>query len=111
MPLPGDLNTITVTGTFKDVRGNVASGTVTFTPSVVPLIDNVGHVVVDGPTVATLNGSGQISTVLACTDNANLSAFTYTISPTINGAQTASYPAKSVPHSLGSTVDLTALLP
>ena len=111
MPLPGDLTTITVTGTFLTVQGVAASGTVTFTPSVVPLIDNVGNVIVDGPVVATLNGSGQISVVLACTDNANIPAFTYTIAPAINGTSAALYPLKAIPHTLGSTVDLTALLP
>lgn len=111
MPLPGDLNTITVTGTFLDIFGNAASGTVTFTPSVLPLTDAVGHVIIEGPTVATLNGSGQISVVVACTDNANLSAFTYTITPSINGSPAASYPGKALPHTLGSTVNLTALLP
>jgi hypothetical protein len=111
MPLPGDLTTITVTGTFLSVRGAVATGAVTFTPSVVPLVDSVGHVIVDGPTTATLNGSGQISAVLACTDNANLPAFTYTVSIAVNGATTAAYPGKAIPHTLGSTVDLTALLP
>lgn len=111
MALPGDLTTITVTGTFLSVLGAAASGTVTFTPSVLPLIDNVGHVIVEGPAVAVLNGSGQISIVLACTDNTNIPAFTYTVAPKINGAQVAAYPLKAVPHTLGSTVDLTALLP
>lgn len=111
MPLPGDLTTITVTGTFLSYQGSVATGTVTFTPSVLPLIDNVGHVIIDGPTVATLDGSGHISVVLACTDNANIPAFTYTITPTINGALPSAYPSKAIPHTLGLTVDLTALLP
>jgi len=61
--------------------------------------------------VATLNGSGQISTVVLCTDSANVTGFTYTIGVAVNGAATASYPAKTISHSLGSTVDLTALLP
>jgi hypothetical protein len=111
MPLPGDLTTITVTGSFLSVLGVASTGTVTFTPSVVPLVDSVGNVIIDGPSVATLNGSGQISIVLACTDNTNLSAFTYTVGIAVNGAGTASYPAKAIPHTLGSTVDLTALLP
>jgi hypothetical protein len=111
MSLPGDLTTITVTGTFLTILGAAATGKVTFTPSVVPLTDSVGHVIIDGPTVATLDGSGHISVVLACTDNANLPAFTYEVAPAINGAAASRYPAKALPHSLGSTVDLTALLP
>jgi len=109
--LPGDLTTITVTGTLLNVFGVKATGTVTFTPSALPLIDAVGHVIVDGPTAVTLTGSNDVSVVLACTDNANIPAFTYTIGIALNGAPTAQYPGKAIPHTLGSTVDLTALLP
>lgn len=111
MPLPGDLNTITVTGTFKTVAGAVASGTVTFIPSTIPLIDSVGHVLIDATTVATLNGSGQISVAVACTDNTNLPAFTYTIQVVLNGAGASMSGAKTLPHTLGSTVDLSSVLP
>jgi hypothetical protein len=111
MPLPGDLNTITVTGTLLNVLGVKATGTVTFTPSVLPLNDSVGHVTIEGPTSAALDGVNNMSVVLVCTDNANLPAFTYTISVALNGAAAAQYPGKSIPHTLGTTVDLTALLP
>ena len=111
MPLPGDLTTITVTGTFKDVLGNAASGTVAFVPSTIPLVDPVGHVLIDATTVATLNGSGQISVAVACTDNTNLPAFTYTIQVVLNGAGVSVSGAKALPHTLGSTVDLSSVLP
>lgn len=111
MPLPGDLTTITVTGTLLDIFGVKATGTVTFTPSVLPLIDSVGHVVIEGPTTGALDGTNTLSMVLACTDNANLPAFTYTIAVALNGASAAQFPGKAIPHTLGTTVDLTALLP
>lgn len=111
MPLPGDLTTITVTGALLDVFGVKATGSVSFTPSVLPLTDSTGHVIIEGPTTAGLDGVSNLSVVLACTDNANLPAFTYTIAVSLNGAQAAQYPGKAIPHTLGTTVDLTALLP
>lgn len=112
MSLPGDLTKIIVTGSFLTFRGNIPTGTVMFTPSAT-LTDTTGKVVVGTPTVATLNGSGQISVAVACTDNANFSpaTFTYTVTVALNGSVGGSYPAKSLPHTLGSTIDLTALLP
>lgn len=111
MPLPGDLTTITVTGTLLDIFGNKAPGTVTFTPSVLPLTDSVGHVVIEGPTTASLDGFNNVNIVVVCTDNANLPAFTYTIAVALGGAPAAQFPGKAIPHTLGTTVDLTALLP
>lgn len=113
MPLPGDLATITVTGTFLDPAGNPASGTVTFDPGTVTLTDATGHAILAAPVTITLTASGQLSAVLPCTDNATLSPgpFTYTITAALEGMPAASYPGKALPRSLGATADLSALLP
>ena len=113
MALPGNINTITVTGTFLTPAGAPASGTVTFTPSVSTLIDSAGHAILAAPVTATLNSSGVISEVLACTDNTTLTGapFTYSVAVALNGQPASAYPGKSVPHTLGSSVNLATLLP
>lgn len=113
MPMPGNIVTITVTGTFLTPWGSPATGTVTFDPGAVTLIDSAGHAILASPVTVTLNGSGQISAVLACTDNTTLTGtpFTYSVEVALGGQPVSAYPGKSVPHTLGSTVDLSTLLP
>ena len=113
MALPGNVNAITVTGTFLTPAGAAATGTVTFTPSVSTLIDSAGHAILASPVTATLNGSGQISQALACTDNGTLTGapFTYSVTVALGGLPGSAYPGKSLPHTLGASVDLSTLLP
>lgn len=109
---PGNLQFITVTGKFFTFSGAAASGTVTFTPVALPLTDAPAHQIIDGPTVATLNGSGAFSVRMVCTGNTDLVPFnwTYTITTAIGGV-VSSYPGKLIPYSPLSTVDISALLP
>ncbi len=67
MPLPGDINTITLTGTYLDMRGNALSGTVTFTPSTPLLVDGVSNKILGGLGVTVALSSGSFSVVLPCT--------------------------------------------
>jgi hypothetical protein len=113
--LPGDLTTITVTGTYIDGSGNQLAGYVTFTPTA-DLVDSTGHTVLRAtPLTATLSG-GSISIVLPCTDNATLSPDTwaYTIAETIsdglNNLPIRTYTVQ-LPHTLGASVDLSTLVP
>ena len=112
MPLPGGLTTITVTGTFLDAKGNAASGTVTFAPSTPVLTDSAGHAVLTMPVTVVLS-SGRLSVVLPTTDNASLlpAPWTYTVSVALEGMPASACPGKAIPSTLGSTVDLSALLP
>jgi hypothetical protein len=111
--LPGNVNAITVTGTFLTPAGAPATGTVTFNPGTGVFIDAAGGAILASPVVATLNGSGQISAVLACTDNVTLSGtpFTYAITIALNGQAGSVYPNKSLPHALGASVNISTLLP
>ena len=113
MALPGNVNTITVTGTFLTPAGAPATGTVTFNPGSGVFIDAGGPVILASPVTATLNGSGQISAVLACTDNVTLSGtpFTYSVQIALGGQPASAYPNKSLPHTLGATVNISTLLP
>lgn len=109
---PGNLQFITVTGTFLGPQGAPATGTVTFTPTPAPLKDIPSALFTGGPVTVTLNGSGAFSVSLLCTGNNDLvpSAWTYTITTVINGA-TGTSTGKSIPYSPSSTIDISDLLP
>lgn len=113
MPFPGNIVTITVTGSFLTPTGAPASGTVTFNPGPVTLIDSAGHAILASPVTVTLNGSGQIAVVLPCTDDPVLSGvpFTYAVTVALGGQPPSTYPGKSIPRAFGATVDLSLLLP
>jgi len=110
MPLPGDLSTVTVTGTFRDAAGAPQLGSVTFAPSA-NLTDATGEVVVWAtprpyPLAAGILAAGP----LAATDNADLSpsGWTYAVTVAVQGAMPDTFwaPLPSSP----STVDFTALV-
>ena len=112
MALPGDLSTVTVTGTILDPAGVPLRGgaTITFTPSA-DVTDATGRVVIPAtPRTFYLSAQGTFSTLpLAATDNADLSpAWTYLIEADLAGAPGFTFTA-ALPSS-PSTVDLSALL-
>lgn len=115
MPLPGDLTTITVTGTYLDGGGNPLTGHVTFTPTA-DLQDSTGHVVLRAAPLYAYLTTGVISIVLPCTDNATLNpvSWAYTVVESLSDG-TQSLPNRTytvqLPHTLGTTVDLTTLIP
>ena len=113
MALPGDLTTITVTGSYTDGAGNPQGGVVLFTPSS-ELTDQTGKVVIGTtPIPATVSSTtGTFSQAgLACTDNANLypESWAWVVTVAVPGAQQTfnTY----LPSSLGSTVDISQLAP
>jgi hypothetical protein len=116
VPLPGDLNKISVTATYQDAAGNPLAGTVTFTPSA-DLADSTGRVILRAePIPAQVVGGVMSPPSLACTDNANIAptGWTWAVVEYISGASanvaTRSY-SVLLPHTLGSTVDLSTLSP
>ncbi len=87
MPLPGNVDTITVTGTYVDMSGAPLSGTVTFVASVNRLRDPDADVIItDYPFVATLDGSGSFSIELPATDDSDLvpSPWYYRVTENLN---------------------------
>jgi hypothetical protein len=111
VPLPGDINTITVTGTYLNPTGSGMQGTVTFTPSTPVLVDTTGQVVLGGTGVTVaLNTSGAFSVVLPCTGQLLPGNWTWKVTETITGLSPRSYNV-NLPHSLGSTVDISTLSP
>ena len=110
MPLPGNITTITVTGTYTDQLGNLLAGTVVFSTGLT-LVDAAGRTVLGpAPIIVPLVG-GSFSVVLPCTDNANLNptGFSYTVTEQLAfGARTYTI---QLPASLGTTVDISTLIP
>lgn len=111
MALPGDLSTVTVTGTFLAAGGAPLLGSVTLTPSA-NLTDVTGEVVVWAvPECFRLSSGILTAGPVAATDNAGLSpaGFTYAITVDIQG--TPLYTFSTFLPSSPSTVDFTALVP
>lgn len=111
MALPGNIVTITVTGTYTDFLGNAANGTIAFTPTASELLDPAATTMLDAvPIVATLDSNGHFSVVLPCTDNTTLlpGSWEYTVTETIHGIR--SYQIL-LPHTLGASVDISAVAP
>jgi hypothetical protein len=109
--LPGDITTITVTGSFETTLGVPATGNVLFTPFST-LTDTFGEVILtEAPAVAALAG-GAFSIVLPCTDNENIrpTPFEYLVQVAVPYATQDPF-AVAIPSTLGSTVDLSALYP
>lgn len=109
MPLPSNLQTITLTGTFLDSGGNALSGTLVFTPPS-ELVDLNNAALYPTPVTVTLSSGGAFSTTLICTDNPTLYPTGWYYIVTENVRTPRSY-SIYVPHTLGSTVDLSALMP
>jgi len=109
--LPGGITTITVTGSYLDALGSPAQGVVMFTPGSA-LTDPSGKVILAGTPVQARLSAGAFSVVLPCTDSAVLSPspFYYTVTEAVAGVAQAPFTI-SLPSSLGSTVDMSALTP
>lgn len=111
MAFPADVRTITLTGKYTDVSGNGASGSLAFNASVPLLVDAVGNALVTtSPVSVATSPAGTFSVVLLCTDQFTPSGWTWNVTESFTGMTARSYPI-SLPGSLGSTVDLSALAP
>lgn len=111
MALPGDLETVLVTGTFLGPSGVVLSGSVTFTPSTT-LADATGKVIIQpvSRTYWLLNGSFETDPLVS-TDSATISpgGWAYVVLVAIADADPYSF-SVLIPHTT-SPVDLSALVP
>lgn len=112
MPLPGDLTTITLTGTLPNAAGSNLPGIVTVTPTTT-LTDTTGHVVIPMEPVKTLFSGGSFSVPgLATTDNTHIAqngGWAYTVTIEV-GAQylTGTY---LIPSTYGASVSYDELVP
>jgi hypothetical protein len=109
--LPGDLTTITVTGSYSDGAGNPQSGSVLFIPSN-SVTDQAGKVIVARVPVAVSLAGGSFSLAgLACTDNANLipAGWWWVITVAVAGAATTF--SAYLPSTLGASADMSVISP
>lgn len=107
MPLPGDITTITVTGTLLSYGGVPMPGSVVFTPSV-QVTDVTGNVILTPQPIIVPLVNGTFSVVLPCTDDPTLNptGFTYYVDERVPDGTQYSI---SIPRSLGASVDLSHL--
>jgi hypothetical protein len=110
MPLPGDLNVITVTGYYEDPETAAPlTGQVIFVLQQ-PVTDPVGHVTLAAGQYEAPLENGAFSITLPCTDNAtNPTNFAYQVVEQIEGVNRSNL--FQLPHSLGATVDISTLVP
>jgi hypothetical protein len=108
LPLPGDLETVVITGLFQDAAGSLLRGSITLTPSAV-VKDATGKVIVDGPRTYWLSGGSFRSDPLVATDNdLSPSGWQYILTVAVEDTQPAVYEV-AIPHD-PSPVDISALI-
>lgn len=111
MPLPENLATVTVTATYEEADGSLASGgSVTFDPARI-ITAAAGKVIFGRPATASII-NGQIAITLPATDNADLnpSGFAYTVTEQVSGWATRVYQVE-LPSAFAPSVDLSELSP
>lgn len=116
MPLPSNLSTVTVTGTYLTLDGAPATGTISFTPQVAAgsiLTDPTGTamLVPNPPPTATLDGTGSFSIALPATDDTDLqpNGWTYLVQAQFGNTKATPY-SISLPAAT-SPVDLKSKAP
>lgn len=110
MPLPGDIVTIILTGTYLDMQGNARTGTVTLAPSTPILVDAESNTILGAIPVVEALVSGAFSVTLPCTSGLTPAGWVWQVTENVSGAPARSY-AVALPSTLGSTVDISTLTP
>jgi hypothetical protein len=109
---PNGAKTITVTGTLPSpVAGTARAGRVVFTPSA-RLVDSTQQAIYSGGGTAALDADGKFSVTLLCTDDTDVQpdGWRWRVDEQPSGGTRAIYWI-DLPHTLGPTIDLSALAP
>ena len=113
MPLPGNVSTLVVIGTFLTPEGNPSTGTITFTPSRWLTNSGANVALPNSGVTKTLGTAGNFTVTLPVTDDGDLQPanWYYTVSEVVDGVS-QSY-ALLLPGTAGSggTVYLADLAP
>lgn len=111
MPIPGGLTTITVTSSYPAIDGSPLSGNVVFETDQ-QIMDSAGLVKFSGSATRVVFRGVMQPITLPCTDNGalNPTSFSYKVTETLNGVVQTPYWI-NLPHTLGATVDLSAVTP
>jgi hypothetical protein len=107
--LPGNLTTVTLTGTYLDLQGNPIRGQVRFTPRTATLDSAADVILIPSAITVSLDETGSFLVVLPATDDADLipTGFTYKVEETFTGGRTFDI---QLPSS-GVSVNLADLTP
>lgn len=111
MPLPVNLTTITVTGTYLDIAGDPIAGQVKFTPRAVLKNVTSNIILINSTITVTLDGSGSFSQALVATDDSDAAPldFTYQVEEAFVGGRTFDMLLPSA--TVGGTIDLADVAP
>jgi len=108
--LTADLSTITLTGTYVDLKGDAVSGFVRFTPQSIIKDTDQNQIIINNSIEATLNGSGVFSVVLPVTDDSDVAPipFAYGVEEVFSGGRTFFI---TIPGGGASTQDIADFAP
>lgn len=111
MPLPVNLTTITVTGTYLDLTGEPIAGQVKFTPRAVLKNVTSNVILINSTITVTLDAAGSFSQALVATDDSDAAPidFTYRVEEAFVGGRTFDMLLPSA--TVGGTVDLADVAP
>ena len=111
MPLPNNLTTITVTGTYLDIAGDPIAGQVKFTPRAVLKNVTSNVILINSTVTVTLGANGAFSQALVATDDSDAAPlnFTYRVEEAFIGGRTFDILLPSA--TVGGTVDLADVAP
>jgi hypothetical protein len=113
MPLPANVTTVTVLGTFLTPEGNPSTGTITFTPSSWLTNSGANVAIPNSPTTKTLGTAGNFSVLLPITDDPDLSPdnWVYNVSEVVDGVSQNYNILLPGTVAVGGTVFLADLVP
>jgi hypothetical protein len=107
------INTITVTGTYKDLLGRAGSGVVQFVPNT-DIFEDTNEEIIYTKQIfsARLDAYGKLKAKIPVTDVGNLTptSFTYTIIEKVTGMKRRTTEGVAVPSTYGETVSITQLI-
>ena len=111
MPLPVNLTTITVTGTYLDIAGDPIAGQVKFTPRAVLKNVTSDVILINSTITVTLDANGEFSQALVATDDTDAAPlnFTYQVEEAFIGGRTFDMLLPSA--TVGGTIDLADVAP
>jgi len=107
------INTITVTGTYKDLLGRAGSGVVQFVPDTDIFEDATDEIIYTKQIFsARLDAYGKLKAKVPVTDVGNLTpvSFRYTIIEKVTGMKRRTTSSVAIPSSYGETVSITQLI-
>ena len=105
-------NTFTLTGTFKKPNGTADKGGVVVIPSVTPLVDTSGKIILAGAVTAQLDSNGAFTLVLPTTGADLLPAsFGYTLLYSTDGHGSGTTSVTFTPTGNGTTLNVSDIVP